>query len=79
MLSFVMPIACAVAITLSYPTLVARRTNAQLTECAVARSRVCSPFSLPSAELLGYCSGGTAGNTLGTGQGSSPDTTSSGE
>ena len=36
-----MPILCAMSMTLSWPTLVARRTNAQLTECAVATPREC--------------------------------------
>ena len=38
--SLVMPILWAMAMTLSSPTLVARRTNAQLIEPAVARPEV---------------------------------------
>ena len=76
---WVSPICFARSITLSWPTLVDRRTKAQLIEPAVECSRVCSPFSAPSAELFGSWSTGTPGNCDGTAHGSVPSTWSLGE
>ena len=59
------------------PTLVERRTNAQLIEFAVAVARVMTPSS--SSALTGAWSGGSFGNRAGTGQGSVPSTRSLGE
>ncbi len=48
---WVIPILCAISITLSWPTLVERRTKAQLTESAVWCHKSFIPPS-PSAALI---------------------------